>query len=202
VIVRLAESPRGKKVEEEVWPGDRLDFRVRALGHCHKFREAVQKTISGRRRILLENQRVCDAWGPVAQTSRDPVHHHLPGDSHLSLKLRQGPLRQLGSFLRSIVWERPPFSKQACDLTKFREMPSGLLSSLACVDEVLQDQFLLEHGEFGFSEVQLVAQLLRHLVALVLPTSNRVWSSSVWGFRRTGFPGGNEALKLAFANGS
>ena len=34
--------------------------------------------------------------GPGAQTSRDPVHHHLPGDSHLSLKLEvQGPLRHL-----------------------------------------------------------------------------------------------------------
>ena len=26
--------------------------------------------------------------GPGVATSRDPVHHHLPGDSHLSLKLR------------------------------------------------------------------------------------------------------------------
>jgi len=32
--------------------------------------------------------------GPGAQTSRDPVHYHLPGDSHLSLKLEvQGALR-------------------------------------------------------------------------------------------------------------
>ena len=64
------------KVEEEVWSADRLDFRVRAIGQVaagnvqvadanvrlevtlpwllHKFREAVQKTIQGRGRILLE----------------------------------------------------------------------------------------------------------------------------------------------------
>src|SRR5262249_32891194 len=35
--------------------------------------------------------------GPGAQTSRNPVHHHLPGDSHLSLNLKgPGPLRHLG----------------------------------------------------------------------------------------------------------
>ena len=66
------------KVEEELWSGDRMDFRVRALGQVaagnvevgedgvrleatlpwllHKFAEAVQKTISGRGRILLEKQ--------------------------------------------------------------------------------------------------------------------------------------------------
>jgi hypothetical protein len=66
------------KVEEEVWSGDRLDFRVRALGQgaagnvqigednvrlevtlpwlLHKFGEAVQKTIAGRGRILLEKK--------------------------------------------------------------------------------------------------------------------------------------------------
>src|SRR5262245_32245249 len=40
--------------------------------------------------------------GPGAQTSRDPVHHHLPGDSHLSLNLKgPGPLRHLeGEFMR------------------------------------------------------------------------------------------------------
>jgi len=63
------------KVEEEIWSGDRLDFRVRALGQVaagkvdvgedsvrlevtlpwllHRFGEAVQKTIAGRGRILL-----------------------------------------------------------------------------------------------------------------------------------------------------
>jgi hypothetical protein len=63
------------KVEQEVWSGDRLDFRVRALGHVaagmvqvaddnvrlevtlpwllHKFGQLVQKTISSRGRILL-----------------------------------------------------------------------------------------------------------------------------------------------------
>ena len=66
------------KVEEEVWSGDRLDFRVRALGQVaagnvqigednvrlevtlpwllHKFGEVVQKTIAGRGRILLEKK--------------------------------------------------------------------------------------------------------------------------------------------------
>jgi hypothetical protein len=33
------------------------------------------------------SQWVCDAWGPRAQTFRDPVHNHVPGDSRLSLKL-------------------------------------------------------------------------------------------------------------------
>jgi Putative polyhydroxyalkanoic acid system protein (PHA_gran_rgn) len=66
------------KVEEEVWSGDRLDFRVRALGQVaggnvqvgednvrlevtlpwllHKFGEVVQRTIQGRGRILLEKK--------------------------------------------------------------------------------------------------------------------------------------------------
>src|SRR5436190_22530221 len=66
------------KVEEEIWSGDRLDFRVRALGQIaagnvqvgddsvrlevtlpwllHKFGEAVQKTIAGRGQILLERK--------------------------------------------------------------------------------------------------------------------------------------------------
>jgi hypothetical protein len=66
------------KVEEEVWSGDRLDFRVRALGQTavgsvtvqedsvrlevtlpwllHKFAEVVQKTIAGRGRILLDKK--------------------------------------------------------------------------------------------------------------------------------------------------
>ena len=65
-------------VEEEVWAGDRMDFRVRALGQAaagnvqvaedhvrlevtlpwllHKFAEAVQRTIQGRGRILLEKK--------------------------------------------------------------------------------------------------------------------------------------------------
>lgn len=64
------------KVEQEVWSGDRLDFRVRALGQIaagtvalaadnvrlevtlpwllHKFAQVVQKTITGRGRILLD----------------------------------------------------------------------------------------------------------------------------------------------------
>lgn len=66
------------KVEEECWSGDRLDFRIRAIGQVaagnvqvaddnvrlevtlpwllHKFGEAVQKTIQFRGRILLEKK--------------------------------------------------------------------------------------------------------------------------------------------------
>ena len=65
-------------VEEETWSGDRLSFRVRALGQIaagnvevaedhvqlevtlpwlmHKFAQAVQKTIAGRGRVLLEKK--------------------------------------------------------------------------------------------------------------------------------------------------
>jgi hypothetical protein len=66
------------KVEEETWSGDRLDFRVRALGQAavgnvevgeerirlevtlpwllNKFVRVVQKTITGRARILLDKK--------------------------------------------------------------------------------------------------------------------------------------------------
>ena len=66
------------KVEEELWSGDRLDFRVRALGQVavgnvqvaedhvrlevtlpwllRKFGEAVQRTIEGRGQVLLEKK--------------------------------------------------------------------------------------------------------------------------------------------------
>ena len=66
------------KVEEELWSGNRLDFRVRALGQVaagnvqiseenarlevtppwvfHKFGEAVQETIKGRGQVLLEKK--------------------------------------------------------------------------------------------------------------------------------------------------
>jgi Putative polyhydroxyalkanoic acid system protein (PHA_gran_rgn) len=75
---KAAESFPVLKVDEEVWSDDRMDFRVRALGQIatgnvqvaednvrleltlpwllHKFAEAVQKTISGRGRILLEKK--------------------------------------------------------------------------------------------------------------------------------------------------
>lgn len=65
-------------VEEETWLGDRLSFRVRALGQVaagnvevaedhvqlevtlpwllHKFAQTVQKTITGRGRVLLEKK--------------------------------------------------------------------------------------------------------------------------------------------------
>jgi hypothetical protein len=65
-------------VEEEVWSGDSMTFRVSALGQIaagkvdvgeqtvrlevtlpwllHKFAEVVQKTIAGRGRILLEKK--------------------------------------------------------------------------------------------------------------------------------------------------
>ena len=75
---KASESFPVLKVEEEIWSGDRLDFRVRAIGQAaagnvqvsddhvrlevtlpwllHKFGEAVQKTIQGRGRILLEKK--------------------------------------------------------------------------------------------------------------------------------------------------
>jgi hypothetical protein len=65
-------------VEEEVWSGDRMDFRVRALGQVaagnvqvgeqsvrlevtlpwllHKFARAVQRTIEGRGQVLLDKK--------------------------------------------------------------------------------------------------------------------------------------------------
>lgn len=65
-------------VEEELWSGDRMDFKVRALGQLaagsvqvldqsvrievalpgllHKFAEVVHKTIAGRGRVLLEKK--------------------------------------------------------------------------------------------------------------------------------------------------
>jgi hypothetical protein len=65
-------------VEEEAWSGDRMTFRVRALGQVaagtadvaddhvqlevtlpwllHKFAQVVQQTIAGRGRILLEKK--------------------------------------------------------------------------------------------------------------------------------------------------
>ena len=65
-------------VEQEIWSGDRMDFRVRALGQVasgdvevaeeyvqlevtlpwllHKFAQTVQKVISGQGRVLLEKK--------------------------------------------------------------------------------------------------------------------------------------------------
>ena len=65
-------------VEQEVWSGDRMDFRVRAIGQVaagniqvgendvrlevtlpsllHKFGQVVQKTIAGKGQILLEKK--------------------------------------------------------------------------------------------------------------------------------------------------
>ena len=65
-------------VEQEVWSGDRMDFRVRAMGQVavgnihmgendvrlevtlpwllHKFGQVVQKTIAGKGQILLEKK--------------------------------------------------------------------------------------------------------------------------------------------------
>jgi Putative polyhydroxyalkanoic acid system protein (PHA_gran_rgn) len=73
---KASESFPVLKVEEEMWSGERMDFRVRALGQVaagnvqvaddsvrlevtlpwllHKFAETVQKTIGSRGRILLE----------------------------------------------------------------------------------------------------------------------------------------------------
>lgn len=75
---KASESFPVLKIEEEVWSRERMDFRVRALGQVaagnvevgedsvrlevtlpwllHKFGEAVQKTIGGRGRILLEKK--------------------------------------------------------------------------------------------------------------------------------------------------
>lgn len=75
---KASESFPVLKVEEELWSGERMDFRVRALGQVaagnvqvgedrvrlevtlpwllHKFGEAVQKTIGGRGRIPLEKK--------------------------------------------------------------------------------------------------------------------------------------------------
>ena len=53
---------------------------------------------------------VCDAWGPpgLLNILGTPVRHHLPGDSHLSLKLEgPGPLRHLA---RSLI--QLPFDPQ------------------------------------------------------------------------------------------
>jgi hypothetical protein len=77
-LAKASESFPVLKVEEEIWSGDRLNFRVRALGQVasgnvqvgddnvrlevtlpwllHKFGEAVQKAIAGRGRILLEKK--------------------------------------------------------------------------------------------------------------------------------------------------
>lgn len=65
-------------VEEEIWSGNRMTFRVRALGQVatgsvtveeafvrleamlpwllHRFAELIQKTVSGRARVLLEKK--------------------------------------------------------------------------------------------------------------------------------------------------
>jgi hypothetical protein len=65
-------------VDEEIWSGDRMDFRVRALGQAasgnvlvgednvrlevtlpwllHKFGEAVQKTIRAKGKVLLDKK--------------------------------------------------------------------------------------------------------------------------------------------------
>jgi Putative polyhydroxyalkanoic acid system protein (PHA_gran_rgn) len=65
-------------IEEEIWSGERMSFRVRALGQIaagtvdvgddhvrlevtlpwllHKFAQIVQKTIAGRGRVLLEKK--------------------------------------------------------------------------------------------------------------------------------------------------
>ena len=65
-------------IEEEIWSGERMSFRVRALGQVaagtvdvgddqvrvevtlpwmlHKFAQVLQKTIAGRGRVLLEKK--------------------------------------------------------------------------------------------------------------------------------------------------
>jgi hypothetical protein len=75
---KASENFSALSVDEEKWSGDRMDFRVRALGQAasgnlqvaddhvrlevtlpwllHKFGEVVQKTIRDRGRILLEKK--------------------------------------------------------------------------------------------------------------------------------------------------
>ena len=75
-LSKACESFPVLKVEHEVWSGDRMDFRVRAIGQLaagnvqvgdndvrlevtlpwllHKFGQVVQKTIAGKGQILLE----------------------------------------------------------------------------------------------------------------------------------------------------
>jgi len=75
---KASESFPVLSVDEEIWSGDRVDFRVRALGQAasgniqvaedhvrlevtlpwllHKFGEAVQKTIRAKGQVLLEKK--------------------------------------------------------------------------------------------------------------------------------------------------
>ena len=77
-LSKASESFPVLKVEQELWSGDHMDFKVRALGQVaaghvqvgdnsvrlevtlpwllHKFGEVVQKTISGKGQILLEKK--------------------------------------------------------------------------------------------------------------------------------------------------
>lgn len=77
-LSKASESFPMLEVQEEAWQGDRLDFKVRALGQIasgnvqvaddsvrlevtlpwllHRFAQAVQRTIAGRGRILLEKR--------------------------------------------------------------------------------------------------------------------------------------------------
>jgi len=77
-LSKVSESFPVLEVEEEVWSGDRLDFRVRALGQVaagnvlvgdrsvllevmlpwllHKFAQAVQRAVEARGRALLEKK--------------------------------------------------------------------------------------------------------------------------------------------------
>src|SRR5262249_49156178 len=58
----------------------------------HTLESSKETSISG---IVVHGGRLPLALrclGPGVTTSRDPVHHHLPGDSPLSLKLRGEPI--------------------------------------------------------------------------------------------------------------
>ena len=77
-LSKASESFPVLKVEQELWSGDRMDFKVRALGQVaaghvqvgdnsvrlevtlpwllHKFGEVVEKTISGKGQTLLEKK--------------------------------------------------------------------------------------------------------------------------------------------------
>jgi len=77
-LTKASETFTVLKVEEEIWSGDRLDFRVRALGQVavgnlevgedrvrlevvlpwllHKFAATIKNTIAGRSRTLLDKK--------------------------------------------------------------------------------------------------------------------------------------------------
>src|SRR5262249_48468527 len=71
--------------------------------------------------------------GPGAQTSRDPAHHHLPGDSHLSLKFQvEYQIRDRLSFMRFLGLGLEDTVPDATTVWLFREAlaKAGLVKPL------------------------------------------------------------------------